>query len=62
LTNQGGGGGGGDAGGGGNGGSGVAIIRYASSNRDGSTTGSPDYSNTGGFKVYRFRGSGSISW
>lgn len=62
LTNQGGGGGGGDAGAGGSGGSGVAIIKYPASNRDGTTTGSPEYSNTGGFKVYKFNGSGSISW
>lgn len=48
---------------GGNGGSGVVVIRYADTFKDAaSTTGSPSYSNAGGYKVYTFTGSGSIQW
>jgi hypothetical protein len=66
------GGGGGGAGGtvgsttvrtGGNGGSGVVIIRYANTLPDAvSTTGSPTFTNTGGYKYYTFTGSGTITW
>jgi hypothetical protein len=62
------GGGGGGAGGdtyqvGGNGGSGVVIIRYPSNYADAaSTTGSPTFTNTGGYKIYKFTGSGSITF
>jgi hypothetical protein len=45
------------------GGSGVVIIRYADAYTDAvSTTGSPTYTNTGGYKMYKFTGSGSITW
>jgi hypothetical protein len=42
------------------GGSGIVIIRYGNSYPDAFTTGSPSYTNTGGFKIYRFTGTGSI--
>lgn len=44
------------------GGSGVVIIRYADTFADASTTGSPTFTNAGGFKVYRFTGNGSITF
>ncbi len=45
------------------GGSGVVIIRYDSIYSDAyATTGSPTYTNTGGYKTYKFTGSGSITW
>lgn len=48
---------------GGNGGSGVVIIRYANTYADAaSTTGSPTYTNTGGYKIYTFNSSGTITW
>jgi hypothetical protein len=66
TTNTGGGGGGGWAyagGGGGAGGSGVVIIRYSDSFAPATaTTGSPTYTVTGGFRIYRFTGSGSITF
>jgi hypothetical protein len=41
----------------------VVIIRYADSLPDAaSTTGSPTYSNAGGFKQYKFTASGTIQW
>jgi hypothetical protein len=47
----------------GGGGSGVVIIRYADTFADAaSTTGSPTFTNTGGFKIYQFTGSGSITF
>jgi hypothetical protein len=48
---------------GGTGGSGVVIIRYPS-NFDNAvaTTGSPTFTNTGGYKIYRWTGSGSITF
>jgi hypothetical protein len=66
-TNSGGGGGSlanatnsGDSGGG-TGGSGIVVIRYADTFADAiSTTGSPTFTNTGGFKIYTFTGSGTI--
>jgi hypothetical protein len=62
-ANSGGGGGGGNGGGGGAGGSGVVIIRYNSTKNDASaTTGSPTYTNSGGYKTYKFTGSGSITF
>ena len=62
---------GGGAGGNGNsgnlsgnaGGSGIVIIRYADSFSDAaSTTGSPTFTNTGGYKIYKWTGSGSITF
>lgn len=67
-TNTGGGGGGGGVssiatGTGGAGGKGVVIVRYPNSEPDAtSTTGSPTYANTGGFKSYTFTDTGSITW
>jgi hypothetical protein len=47
--------------GGGLGGSGIVVIRYSNSFADAvSTTGSPGFANTGGFKIYTFTGSGTI--
>ena len=63
-----GGGGGGAAGGsstraGGNGGSGVVIIRYPDYFADpASTTGSPTVTVAGGYKIYRWTSSGSITF
>jgi hypothetical protein len=46
-----------------NGGSGVVIIRYSDSySAAASTTGSPTITNTGGFRIYRWTGSGSITF
>ncbi len=62
-ANSGAGGGGGNGGGGSGGGSGVVIIRYNSTKNDASTTtGSPTYTNSGGYKTYKFTGSGSITF
>lgn len=48
---------------GGNGGSGVVIIRYSSTYADATaTTGGPSYDNTGGYKIYTFNSSGTITW
>jgi hypothetical protein len=47
-----------------NGGSGIVIIRWSTSNHSAasSTTGSPSYNNgAGGYHVYTFNGSGSIT-
>jgi hypothetical protein len=39
------------------------VIRYADSFGDASATvGSPSYANTGGYKIYTFTGSGSITF
>jgi hypothetical protein len=64
TANTGGGGGGGSSGnGGGSGGSGIIIIRYSNTYPDAtSTTGSPTLYNTGGYKYYKFTGSGSITF
>ncbi len=46
-----------------NGGSGVVILRYSNVYANAvATTGSPSFSDTGGYKIYRFTGSGSIRW
>ncbi len=48
---------------GGAGGSGVVILRYPDAYSDAaSTTGSPLYSNVGGYKIYKFTSSGSITF
>ena len=45
------------------GGSGIVIIRYANTYNDAaSTTGSPTFTNTGGYKIYTWTGSGSITF
>lgn len=44
------------------GGSGIIVIRWSNSvPAAASTTGSPSYSNTGGYHIYTFNGSGSIT-
>lgn len=46
-----------------NGGSGIVIIRYADTySNAASTTGSPTLYTTGGYKYYKFTGSGSITF
>ena len=58
-----GGGGGGAYNTGANGGSGIVIIRYSDAYDDAqSTTGSPTYAKTGGYKIYTFTGSGTITF
>ena len=63
-TNLGGGGGGGGGGAaGGAGGSGVVIIRYVDSfDAATATTGSPTITVTGGYRIYQFTGTGSITF
>ena len=67
TANTGGGGGGGSYDGvnraGGAGGSGIVIIRYADSfNAATSTTGSPTVTVAGGYRVYQWTSSGSITF
>lgn len=67
FVNTGGGGGGGSYGSpsvpNGPGGSGIVIVRYSNAyDNAASTTGSPTFYDTGGYKYYKFTGSGSISW
>ena len=57
----GGGGGGGNRRGGGNGGSGVVILRMATSNYSGTTTGSPTVTTSGSDTILTFNGSGSYT-
>lgn len=44
------------------GGSGVVIIRYPNTYPTATVTGSPIYTNTGGYHIYKFTGSGTIRW
>ena len=54
-----GGGGGGNA----SGGSGIVIVRYSSSYAPATTTtGSPTINVAGGYRIYKFTGSGSITF
>ena len=47
----------------GSGGSGVVILRYSNVHADSpSVTGPYTLTNTGGYKIYRWTGSGSIRW
>ena len=64
ATNTGGGGGGGTtfASIGASGGSGIVILRVSDSITASATTGSPTVTVTGGFRIYRFTGSGSITF
>jgi len=60
TANSGGGGGAGTLAGAG--GSGIVIIRYPNTFPNASTTGSPTLTNTGGYKIYTFNASGTITW
>jgi hypothetical protein len=64
TANTGGGGGGcAQVGDGGAGGSGIVIIRYADTfSAATSTTGSPTVTVAGGYRVYKWTGSGSITF
>jgi hypothetical protein len=66
MPNTGGGGGGGSYGApgfGNNGGSGVVVIRYPDSfPAAAATTGSPTVTTAGGYRYYKFTGSGTITW
>lgn len=54
---------GGGGGGGASGGSGLVVIRYSDSYAAAtSTTGSPSFTVAGGYKIYKFTGSGSITF
>lgn len=44
------------------GGSGVVVVRYPNTYSAATVTGSPTYTNTGGYHVYKFTGSGTIRW
>jgi hypothetical protein len=59
TANLGGGGGGGNPSGG-NGGKGVVIIRYPDTKRTATTTGSPTVTTSGGYRIYKFTGNGTI--
>jgi hypothetical protein len=47
-----------------NGGSGIILLRYPSTNNTNavSTTGSPSFVESGGYKYYKFTGTGSITF
>jgi hypothetical protein len=44
------------------GGSGIVIIRYPNTFPNAIVTGSPTLTNTGGYKIYTFNASGTITW
>jgi hypothetical protein len=45
------------------GGSGIVVVSYANTAGDATTvTGTHTFTNTGGNKIYKFTGSGSIRW
>jgi hypothetical protein len=45
------------------GGSGIVVLRYPDSfPLAASTTGSPTVTTSGGYRIYKFTGSGSITW
>jgi hypothetical protein len=44
------------------GGSGIVIISYSTAVANASSTGSPTYSESGGNRIFRFTGSGSITF
>jgi hypothetical protein len=46
----------------GNGGSGIVVIRHLSTNPAATTTGSPSVVESGGYRVYTFNGSGTITF
>jgi hypothetical protein len=58
----GGGGGGGQGASGGSGGDGIVVVRYPNVYSDATTSGSPTFTNSGGYKIYRFPGVGTIKW
>jgi hypothetical protein len=63
TTNTGSGGGSGGNGNGGNGGSGIVVLRYADTfDAAASTTGSPTITVSGGYRIYTFTGSGTITF
>jgi hypothetical protein len=45
-----------------NGGSGVVIVRYPDTYKNATTTGSPTLTTTGGYKIYTFTASGTITF
>ena len=61
-TGGGAGGGGAAASGQGNGGSGIVILRYPDSYAAATTTGSPTVTVTGGYRIYQFTASGTITF
>ena len=46
----------------GDGGSGVVILRVSDTVPEAVTTGSPNVSTSGNFRIYRFNASGTIKW
>jgi len=54
--------GGGGGGGAGNGGSGIVVVRHPDTYAQATVTGSPTITTSGGYIVYKFTGSGTISW
>jgi hypothetical protein len=44
------------------GGSGIAVVRYPDVYAEATTTGSPTYTVSGGYRIYTFTGSGTITF